>query len=230
MLGWSLRPGRGVAADDWRVATTWRTLHGKLAFASASSRTESMILWRRVAAGLTAGQQQQLFAPLRTHLTGDRCRMQPHEIPEAWRLVGSLERLPVADKIAVGDRAAEWLDDAKRPVSIEVLTWALARLGGRVPLYGSLSGVVGSDRVEPWIDAMLPHVASEGVPLALVQCSRLTGDRFRDVSLECRQRVLSALEFDHDLTRLVRKGGSLASEQQSTLAGDRLPLGITMRG
>ncbi len=64
LAGFCLRPGYGVAVDDWRVQQTWRLLHGKLAFAASQSRTESMILWRRIAGGLTAGQQQQLAAPI----------------------------------------------------------------------------------------------------------------------------------------------------------------------
>ncbi len=60
LAGFCLRPGYGVAVDDWRVQQTWRLLHGKLIFAASQSRTESLILWRRIAGGLTAGQQQQL--------------------------------------------------------------------------------------------------------------------------------------------------------------------------
>ena len=58
---------------------TWRLLHGKLAFAASQSRTESMILWRRIAGGLTAGQQQQLAAPMFASLRGKSGRMEPHE-------------------------------------------------------------------------------------------------------------------------------------------------------
>src|SRR5712675_986218 len=64
LLGYCLRPGYGLAVDDWRVAETWKTVQGKLAHPAATSRTESLILWRRIAGGLTSGQQGALAQPL----------------------------------------------------------------------------------------------------------------------------------------------------------------------
>ena len=63
LLGYALRPGYGLAVDDWRVAETWRHVRGKLLFQAASSRTESLILWRRVAGGLSSGQQAAIADP-----------------------------------------------------------------------------------------------------------------------------------------------------------------------
>ena len=37
LVGFSLRPGYGLAVDDWRVAETWRHVRGKLAHAGAES-------------------------------------------------------------------------------------------------------------------------------------------------------------------------------------------------
>ena len=62
LLGFALRPGFGLAVDDWRVAQTWTALQGKFAF--PASRAEGWILWRRIGGGLAAGQQQALAEPL----------------------------------------------------------------------------------------------------------------------------------------------------------------------
>jgi molecular chaperone DnaK (HSP70) len=64
LLGFGLRPGYGLAVDDWRVAETWRTLQGKLIHSTAVCRAEWWILWRRIAGGLGAGQQQAIADPL----------------------------------------------------------------------------------------------------------------------------------------------------------------------
>ena len=64
LLGFGLRPGYGLAVDDWRVAETWRLVQGKLVHPSAASRLEGWILWRRIGGGLLAGQQQALAEPL----------------------------------------------------------------------------------------------------------------------------------------------------------------------
>ena len=64
LLGFALRPGYGLAVDDWRVAETWRIVQGKLVHPTAACRVEGWILWRRIAGGLAAGQQQALAEPL----------------------------------------------------------------------------------------------------------------------------------------------------------------------
>src|SRR5262249_51211477 len=64
LRGYALRPGYGMAVDDWRVSETGKIVQGKLSYAAATSRTESLILWRRIAGGLTQGQQRALAEPL----------------------------------------------------------------------------------------------------------------------------------------------------------------------
>ncbi len=62
LVGYALRPGYGFAVDDWRVAETWRTVRNRLAH--SASQAESLILWRRVAGGLSRGQQLTIAEPL----------------------------------------------------------------------------------------------------------------------------------------------------------------------
>ncbi len=124
LLGFALRPGYGLALDDWRVAETWRHVRNKLAFAGAS-QVESLILWRRIAGGLSAGQQLALAEPLTSSLraahvismTGKRPRGTPtfplHESFEAWRLLGSLEWLDVTVKVQLGDMMVDLLSKRK---------------------------------------------------------------------------------------------------------------------
>ena len=42
LAGYALRPGYGLALDDWRVAETWRALQGKVVHNAAACRTESV--------------------------------------------------------------------------------------------------------------------------------------------------------------------------------------------
>src|SRR5262249_37237272 len=65
LAGFALRPGYGMAGDDWRVAQTWRVLQGRLQHPRHEMcRTEWWILWRRLAGGLEPGQQKTLAEPL----------------------------------------------------------------------------------------------------------------------------------------------------------------------
>ncbi|WP_417851611.1 Hsp70 family protein [Thalassoglobus sp.] len=68
LLGYSLRPGFGVAMDDWRVMEVWKGLKGKLNFTGSTSLTEWWILWRRIAGGLPTGQQIALALPVVTNM------------------------------------------------------------------------------------------------------------------------------------------------------------------
>ena len=113
LLGFALRPGYGMAVDDWRVAQTRRLL-GSLVFNTPTSRAEWWILWRRIAGGLPAGQQRALAQPPHRRNSQRPPRARPkgaarnraagsHEAAELWRLLGSLELLNIPDKIELGN-------------------------------------------------------------------------------------------------------------------------------
>ncbi|HEX3866572.1 MAG TPA: Hsp70 family protein, partial [Gemmatimonadaceae bacterium] len=72
LAGYALRPGYGMALDDWRVQQTWRLLQKKLAFPAANVRAEWWILWRRIAGGLLGGQQRSLAEPVLAELRAHR--------------------------------------------------------------------------------------------------------------------------------------------------------------
>ncbi|TWU04882.1 hsp70 family protein [Stieleria varia] len=238
LVGFCLRPGYGVAVDDWRVSSVWKTIHGKLAFASAASRTESMIMWRRIAGGLTTGQQSQLAAPWVNALTNKTMRMEPHEAAEVWRLIGSLERLPVNDKVNLGDAALQALSVKKNEKIRDALLWSIGRIGSRQPVYGPLNAAVPAKQAERWCEKLLDFLdrdcSDELVSiarLALVQMGRLTGDRFRDLSVDQRERIAAAFrvrESPQHFVDLLLVGGKLASEEQAAVFGDALPLGIRL--
>lgn len=232
LVGYCLRPGYGVAVDDWRVQQTWRLLHGKLAFAASQSRTESMILWRRIAGGLTAGQQQQLAAPLLAALRGKSGRLEPHEAAEVWRLIASLERLSVPEKIELGEIALKELPRKKNKELRPALLWALGRLGSRQPAYGPLNTAIPVRHVESWVETLMEIDPSEpALPLTIVQLGRKTGDRYRDLPDEIRGRWAGYLESrgapDHFVT-LLAEGGRFNRGEEAAVFGDSLPLGIRL--
>ncbi|QEF96757.1 Chaperone protein DnaK [Stieleria maiorica] len=232
LAGFCLRPGYGVAVDDWRVQQMWRLLHGRLAFPASQSRTESMIMWRRIAGGLTAGQQQQLAAPMLATLRSKSRRIEPHEANEFWRLVASLERLDVRQKIELGDIALKEFGRKKNVRLRPALLWALGRLGGRQPAYGPLNTTVPVDKAQSWIESLIAIAPPESdVPLTIVQLGRKTGDRYRDINESTRQRAVDYLrsrQADDHFISLIREGGTLDRDEQTAVFGDSLPLGIRL--
>lgn len=242
LLGFALRPGYGVAMDDWRVAETWRTLQGNLVHPTAMCRAEWWILWRRIAGGLSAGQQQALadplLAPIRamhrqaTTGKGHGADFNPgsHEAAEIWRLLGSLELLPGATKIELGNMLFDLLGKRRLQTVRPAMAWSLGRLGARVPFYGPLNTVVPVDTAADWAKRLMDLGGDEPmIRLALMQIARKTDDRYRDVPERLRTKVIDWLA-GHDapehFVELVRSAGQLDSEEQGLVFGEALPKGL----
>jgi hypothetical protein len=256
LLGWSLRPGYGLALDDWRVGQTWRfSLSNKVEHArNEHCRAEWWVLWRRIAGGLSAGQQAALAGPLlRLVTTPVRGKTRPkgsaggvpflggsHETAEVWRLLGALEWLEPKIKIALGERVLEALEQHGPRVWNRAGIWALGRLGGRAPQYGPLNTLVPIETVEAWLDALLrrgewdegPSADTGLISFAAVQLARRTNDRYRDVGAETRERVadwLAGRDAPPHYRELVESGGTLDAEEQEVAFGESLPTGIRLQ-
>lgn len=244
LLGYALRPGYGLAADDWRVAETWRLLQGKLYHPSPTCRNESWILWRRIGGGLNTGQQRAVADPLLASLRamykrlttgrgrGGEFDVAPQDTPELWRLLGSLELLDVPAKTELGDLMAELLSRRKWEPARSALVWALGRIGARAPVYGPLNTVVPVTTVQPWLDRLMQLDAVDPtLALAVMQIARRTDDRYRDLPEGKRVAVADWLEAhgaSQHLIELVRLGGALDTEEQDRVFGEALPKGLRL--
>lgn len=242
LVGFSLRPGFGVAADEWRVAETRRLVGDKLLHPSGQGRNEWWVLWRRLAGGLTAGQQVSLVAPLVSQLKAivkqpSKARSAGAELVEMIRLLASCERLPLATKSELSQLLRKIIDntEAAFPAGCcRAAIWGLGRLGARVLAYGPMNLTLAAEQVSGWGDALMQSTVDPAAArLALVQITRKTGDRYRDVSETVRSRVvdwLVARAAPEDYVRLVREGGpALAAETRAAILGDSLPAGLTLR-
>jgi hypothetical protein len=244
LLGYALRPGYGLALDDWRVAETWRAVQGKLIHPCPTGRTESLILWRRLAGGLSAGQQRAIAEPLLGPVRGLHCRsttgksrasevaLSPSESSEVWRLLGSLELMSLPWKIELGDMLVDLLPKRKLASVRGPLVWALARLGQRVPVYGPLNLVVPPEQAARWLAAVLEQDGYDSLnQLAAMQLSRRTDDRYRDLTAKISGEVINWLtenDAPTHLVKLVHEGGKLDEEEQGQIFGEALPMGLSI--
>lgn len=244
LLGFSLRPGYGVALDDWRVTETWRNVRNKLIHRSPNIQTESLILWRRLSGGLTAGQQSAIALPLLASIRalakqmagkpvkGNAVPIKPEDSIEVWRLLGSLELLNVREKIELGDLILSLCNKAKLARARDAMFWAVGRLGQRTPMYGPLNSVLPSADAGRWLTALLeqPEV-SPAMLLAVTQMVRKVDDRYRDIDPSTRTEVADWLEKQnapaHYIT-LVKEGGSFDSEERAQVFGESLPPGLRL--
>jgi hypothetical protein len=244
LLGYALRPGYGLAVDDWRVAETWKTVQSKLAHSAATSRTESLILWRRIAGGLSAGQQKALAQPLlasvrslhKRYIGGAKttdATFQAHEALEVLRLLGALEHLDVEVKLELGRMLLDLLTKKKLEAIHSAIVWTIGRLAAREPAYGPLNTVIPPAEASRWIEQFLDHGPSHvDWHFAVVNAARRTHDRFRDIDESLRKRVdasLLALGAGDHYRRLVLEGGELDRDEQDRVFGEALPKGLRVR-
>lgn len=247
LTGFTLRPGWGEAKDRFRVEQLWKLLASPLRQQAGSGTltvvrgdvtagADTWILWRRVAGGLSTSHQLALFDRLRPLLIGNKpsaVKPSSNELTEMWRTAASLERLDAKVKEQLGDALLRTL---KKPPVPPYTFWALARLGGRVLLYGPLNHVVHHQVVEKWLEPLLaftPGTTNDRNTwlFCLANLCRKTGHRALDVIDDSRSRVLEVFERENAsprLRKLVAEGGPLEGAEAKQLLGDELPLGLRL--
>jgi molecular chaperone DnaK (HSP70) len=242
LCGFCLRPGHGAPLDEWRSRQMWRVFNLGLAHEKAEAcRLSWWILWRRIAGGLTQGQQEQIYdrlAQLFLPSTRQKKRLAEvkptkQEIAEMCRTLANLERLTVTSKIKLGDELVRRLGEGRKAREDGLFFWALGRIGARAPLYGPVNAVVPPSRAGEWLAAVLamdwPDLDKAAFPMA--QLGRRTGDRARDLDDSLRAdlagRVRGAAGGER-LARLVEEVVALEAREERVALGDTLPAGLRL--
>jgi hypothetical protein len=245
LLGFCLRPGFGDPLDDWRTKEIWKVFLEGLSFDDKHQcRTEWRILWRRVAGGLKAGQQLVVYEQLSPSLPLSESKSKKkkyhktpkgkifgHEGPEIWMALASLERLPVDIKETLGRQLLERLSGSKlNPKEL----WALSRLGARIPFHGPLDKVVPARDVSTWLGKLLSNnpEATNALAHALVQLTRSTGDRGRDLTDTDKDSVIRWLDNvpngDQYKELINNPESASGKKEQDWIFGEALPPGLVI--
>ncbi|MDJ0782714.1 MAG: Hsp70 family protein [Desulfosarcinaceae bacterium] len=239
LLGYCLRPGLGEGFDPHRIKNLWKIYKkGPQHHGQAQVRTEWWIMWRRVAAGLSPGQQRQFSQDLSPILleskrTGSHGggRISAQERLEMWMAIANLEALHADDKVRWG---AQLLNELHPKRAKAQHFWALARLGARQLLYGSIDRVVPAGVAVEWIERLLEKKWRNPRPVAaaVIQMARRTGDQVRDLrtaQLATFSSALMDLGASHEATEPLRVILPLNPREESAAFGEQLPAGIVMR-
>lgn len=243
LLGYSLRPGFGYPLDAWRSEESFRLFKELLTFHQDKANwLEFWIAWRRISGGLSESAQRELYEYLRPHLERrvppnapkpkEKLKgVQPEGLEEMVKCAASLEHLNAHEKQELGN----WVAHRVQPGVGGPWTWALGRLGARVPLYGSSHRVVGPEVAEMWVMKLLELGLGkiDGAPFAAMQLARRTGDRTRDIDEALRVRTLDALKAAKAPERwqeLVREVVTLEAQDEARALGDTLPAGLQLGG
>lgn len=238
LAGFCLRPGFGDALDGWRIEQLCEVLAPGITYDGESQNwSEWWTLWRRVAGGLPAAVQEKLLVELGEALQATMAKNRSRLLlaiagshDDMLRLIASLERVPVAHKVEVG----EWLLETLRTASGKGPGWwALGRIGARQPFYGSTHQVIPPDVAARWLDVLLASdwKAVEPAAFAATQIARLTGDRARDLPDDIRQRVLARLGAIKASAQWIAQVGSvveLDKADERRAFGESLPAGLRL--
>ncbi|MEC8024513.1 MAG: molecular chaperone DnaK, partial [Myxococcota bacterium] len=149
---------------------------------------------------------------------------------EMLRLVGALERIDPSAKAEWGEWILKQVESGRSTLTH---TWALARLGARVPFSGAVHNVVDPDVVENWLIRIqaLPWKKIEGIAFAAAHLARRTDDRNRDINGDARHRLVSRLVQANEpmLAQMVRDVIRLEKKTETRFIGDTLPAGLRLR-
>ncbi len=240
-VGYALRPGFGHPLDDWRVAQMWALFEPGIAYSRELQHwSEWWTLWRRVAGGLTAEQQDMVYEAIAYYLQPAGCQDIPSPggpamqgLDDMVRMAASFERMAVANKVQLGG----WLlQRLQKPTESAQSWWALGRLGARQPFYASTHTVVPSEVAVAWLAVLLAQDWSKAEPIAFAatQIARMTGDRVRDVPDVLREQVAQRLitaRAPAGWVAMVSEVTALADVDEADkrrMFGESLPVGLKL--
>ncbi len=238
LTGFCMRPGFADGGDSLRMKKIWQLfLAGQRHPGHPQVISEWWIMWRRVAGGLTAGQQRQLLqnlTPVLFDAKGRSRKVTPQQKLEIWMAVANLEHLLTRDKIKC---ARTLLSEIQPKTCRPQHFWALSRLGARELLYGSVDRVIPPEEVAGWIGTLLAGKWPDTKPvgMALAQMARRTGDRARDLETAAIEKITAWMTADAQSRELfashlqyLQRVVPLARQEESTIFGEALPAGLVL--
>ncbi len=228
--GFILRPGYGVAFDDFRMDQVWNLQALELSFPKVKAvREQYFVLWRRLAGGLTETRQKELYRDVRTLIASHV--KQGHE---AVRMAGALERLTSGDKRDLLGLLLEGLDRTPEKRA-DAYVWALGRVLSRVPLYAGDEAVLPPGDVAEAFEHLrhLDWTSSGYARLnwAFAGACRLRERRALDVLPDVRNAIVDKLRAsgaDDELIRPVLEHIPVARNDYDLLFGESLPVGLSI--
>ena len=234
LFGFCLRPGFGDPRDAGRITQARRVHSAGLVFPrELQSQIDWLVLWRRIAGGLSAAHQHELRNYLGDLGIGRKkpgTRLNSQVEHDGWRLLASLEHLSGTTRAALG---SELLRKLKKEPSDGGWLWSLGRFGTRIPLYGSLSCVVPAEMAADWTTAVLAlrELTHESAS-AIVQLGRRVEDRSRDISAEVGQSAVAKLKAagvaDDAALRPMREYVAPVRADVVRTFGEALPKGLEL--
>ncbi|KAF1082371.1 MAG: DnaK-related protein [Candidatus Rifleibacterium amylolyticum] len=234
LLGFCLRPGYGVTGDVARVDKIWQMVNEEFPYANPEFWSDWWVMWKRIAPGLSIERQEALKNRIEPILFPTRRRdkkereIGQHERNQLWRLLGHLERLPVAEK----ERIGWWIAKAPPSYGVDsVALHALGRMGARELAYAPDSAMVPQSVANGWAE----HLLKKAIPgnsyldSALREIGRKTGDRLVQIDDLLRKGILDVFKKKVRKKAFIQpllKAARLEDRELAEIIGEALPSGF----
>ena len=229
LVGWTLRPGFGVDGDEARLDQLWALREEGLAHPSKANWSEWWITWRRVAAGLSAQRQHEMWdavAPWLWRQGKPPAGPHAHGPVEMMQLLAALESIEADAKEKAGELFLTRMGKLRS-------YWPLGRVGARVPLRAEDGPVVPAATAERWVQTLLSldWDKAEGAAFAAASIARVTGDEGKDLPETLRKQVAERLGKSDVPTTwidMVSGAAELSEGDLKRAFGDSLPVGLRL--
>jgi hypothetical protein len=227
VAGYLLRPGCGMAGDAGRVEALARILVNPPKWPGGSVKIQRWIATRRIAAGLDAAQSAAIW-------TAARAEWREGSAPSAEiaLLAGSLESLPVPDRIGIARQIAQVLESQPQNTAF----WkSLGRLLSRVLFHRGAEQVVPPESVVTIWESLRTVEVGESIrpeaAAAWLRAARLTGLRPLDVPKSCRSQIAADLRswgINDVRRRVLEEVVPIVPSDQAGLLGESPPPGLSL--
>lgn len=240
LTGFTMRPGFGYPADEFRMEQIWALYqHGVQFDSNTQTWSDWWTFWRRIAGGLTQDQQLIIFKDIAKYISPNATRnsklskeMQERSYEDMVRLAASLEHLPFENKLQLIESLFGRL---QKPQYSQAHWWALGRIGTRSPFYGSTHNLLSSEHISYCLPELMEFDwrKDPNIGFAAVMMSRMTGDRTLDINDANRTKVVNKLKASkapESWIQMVSEVKVLTEAETKRVFGDALPTGLRLIG
>lgn len=240
LIGFTMRPGFGYPADDFRMNDIWALYQQGIQFESNTQTwCDWWTFWRRVAGGLTQEQQLVIYKDIAKYITPGASRnaklnkeLQERSYEDMVRLAASLEHLPFDKKLQL----IEWLfGRLQKAQYAQAHWWAIGRIATRTPFYGSTHNLLSAEHISFCLPELMDYDWRKEpyIGFAAVMMTRKTGDRNLDINDDLRQQVIDKLKASRapeSWVEMVSEIKILTEDETKRVFGDALPNGLRLIG
>ncbi|SBS35330.1 Chaperone protein HscA [Marinomonas aquimarina] len=238
LIGFCLRPGYGALGDEARVEQAMNATKQGPKHDQAPVWGQHWTLYRRIAGGLTAANQETLYKQFAQYFSpaGLRSREKQKAVTtkssdDMIRMVGALERLPKERKLETIDWLTKRLKKSSEP---DTAWWSVGRLASRRLLldedHNMLEESLAIKLVQETLKEDWKKRKQAGLAAVLmVQMGK--GEDSKELK-SLRKKVIDKLKKDKCpaqwLQRLQSEAAEFSDLELSKLVGETLPIGLSL--